>query len=109
MKIKKNIFIKLSFNSLLDQRSKYLRKLVMTGFQNSQKGHIGSSFSMIEILRVLYDHILNFNSKKPEWSNRDRLIVSPGWASLGLYSILADKGFISKNELNHFMNTKFIA
>ena len=93
-----------AFKTTLDKRSKYLRNLVLRGLSNSQKGHIGSSFSMIEILRVLYDDILKFKSSDPLWANRDRLIVSPGWSSLALYSILADKGFIEKKQLDTFMD-----
>jgi len=93
-----------SFKIRLDNRSKYLRALVIRGLKNSKKGHIGSSFSMIEILRVLYDDIMIYDPKNPSRENRDRLIVSQGWASLALYSILADKGFIKKEDLDSFMN-----
>ena len=100
--------IKSSFKTKLDKRSKYLRSLVLNGLQNSSKGHVGSSFSMIEILRVLYDDIMKFNPRKPLWDGRDRLIISPGWSSLALYSILADKGFINKKELDNFMDLNSI-
>jgi len=93
-----------SFKIGLDDRSKYLRRLVLRGLRNSKRGHLGSSFSMIEILRVLYDNIMHYNIKNPLSKNRDRLVVSPGWASLPLYAILADKGFIKKSELDYFMD-----
>ena len=93
MKKKYSKLTDLSKRIVLDNRSKYLRKLVMRGLKNSQKGHVGSALSMIEILRVLYDHILKYDIKKLNWEHRDRLIVSQGWASIGLYAILSDKGF----------------
>ena len=108
MKKKYSKLTDLSKKITLDQRSKYLRKLVMRGFKNSQKGHVGSALSMIEILRVLYDHILKYDIKKLNWEQRDRLIVSQGWASMGLYAILADKGFFKLEELDNFMNTDSI-
>ena len=49
----------------LDERSMYLRSLVLRGLIGGGRGHIGSSLSLIEIIRVLYDDFLNFDSKKP--------------------------------------------
>ena len=40
--------------------------------------HIGSIFSIADILAVLYEEILFFNSKKPDLENRDRFILSKG-------------------------------
>jgi len=108
MKKNYNKLVALSKKSTLDKRSKNLRKVVMRGFKNSKKGHVGSAFSMIEILRVLYDDILKYDLKKLNWKFRDRLIVSPGWASLALYAILSDKGFFKTEELDNFMNTDSI-
>ena len=47
-------------NSPLDERSNYLRSLVIRALQGGNRGHIGSSMSLIEILRVLFDDILKF-------------------------------------------------
>ena len=49
-----------------------------------------------------YDYFLKFNPDDPAWKDRDRFILSKGHGCLSLYSILADKGFFSKNELNSF-------
>ena len=48
----------------LDKRSIYLRNLILTGLAGGKRGHIGSSMSLVEILRVLYDDILRHNPKK---------------------------------------------
>ena len=55
---------------------------------------MGSAMSLIEILRVLYDDILKFSPKNPNYSKRDRLILSKGHGCLALYAILADKGLM---------------
>ena len=65
-------------NSPLDERSNYLRSLVVRALQGGNRGHIGSSMSLIEILRVLFDDILKFKSNDPSWEDRDRLILSKG-------------------------------
>ena len=46
----------------LDQRSKYLRSLVVRSLIGGGRGHMGSAMSLIEMLRVLYDDIVKFNS-----------------------------------------------
>lgn len=90
---------KKSLSIKLDKRSKYLRKLVLDCLIGGDRGHMGSAMSLIEVLRVLYDDIIKFNPKKPRDDDRDRLILSKGHGCLALYSILADKGFFSKNIL----------
>lgn len=86
----------------LDQRSKYLRQLVLQGLQGAGKGHIGSALSFIEIVRVLYDHIMRYKVDDPLWPERDRFIISKGHGCLGLYAVLADKGFFPKDELKTY-------
>lgn len=86
----------------LDERSKYLRQLVIEGLAGAGRGHVGSALSLIEITRVLYDHILRYKVEDPLWPERDRFILSKGHGCLGLYAVLADKGFISKDELKTY-------
>ena len=86
----------------LDQRSRDLRKLVVQGIAGARRGHIGSSFSLVEILRVLYDDVLLYDSHNPQWPERDRCILSKGHGCLALYAILADKGFFPVAELQRF-------
>jgi len=90
---------KKSLTIKLDNRSKHLRKLVLECLIGGDRGHMGSAMSLIEILRVLYDKVLKFDPKNPNFSNRDRLILSKGHGCLALYAILSEKGFFSKNVL----------
>jgi transketolase len=86
----------------LDRRSKDLRRDVVVALQAARRGHVGSAYSLIEILRVLYDDVLRFDPARPDWSGRDRCILSKGHGCLALYAILADKGFFPKDELGKF-------
>ena len=86
----------------LDQRSRELRKMIVKTLQSGRRGHVGASFSLVEILRVLYDDILRYNSKNPQWTDRDRCILSKGHGCIALYVMLADKGFIPESELWKF-------
>ncbi len=86
----------------IDERSRHLRRLVLRGLRGGRRGHIGSSLSLVEIIRVLYDEILEFRPDQPEWIHRDRFILSKGHGCLALYAILADKGFFPIDELDRF-------
>jgi transketolase len=63
------------------------------------EGHIPSAFSIVEILCVLYDKYLRFDSKKPQWDGRDYFILSKGHGCTALYVLLANYGFIKKSDL----------
>ena len=94
-----NIIIKSSKNIKLDSRSKYLRQLIIDCLEMEGRGHIGAAFSLVEIIRTLYDYILKFKSKKINYLKRDRFILSKGHGCLALYAMLYDKGFIKKKVL----------
>jgi len=86
----------------LDERSLALRRTIIRTLGAGQRGHVGAAFSLVEILRVLYDDVLKFDAKNPKWPGRDRFILSKGHGCLALYAILADKGFIPETELAKF-------
>ena len=83
----------------LDQRSKDLRNLAIESLDGGSRGHIGSTMSLIEIMRALYDNVLTFDAVNPALPDRDRLILSKGHGCIALYTLLADKGFFPPSEL----------
>ena len=85
-----------------DERSIYLRELIINTMVRAGRGHLASALSIIEILRVLYDDILNVSPETMQSSARDRFILSKGHGCLALYAVLADKGFFPKSELETF-------
>jgi transketolase len=86
----------------LDERSKYLRRLVVRALEGGERGHVGSSMSLVEIMRVLYDDILRYRPNEPKWRDRDRMILSKGHGCIALYVMLAEKGFIPLKTLDTF-------
>ncbi|MDE2331462.1 MAG: transketolase [Bradyrhizobium sp.] len=86
----------------LDERSIHLRRLVVDALVGGERGHIGSSLSPIEILRVLYDDVLRHRPKQPNWPERDRCILSKGHGCLALYALLADKEYFPADLLSTF-------
>lgn len=81
-----------------------MRKLStqMTFSAGSQGGHIGSAFSIIDILAVLYFHVMHYRVEDPDWADRDRFILSKGHGVLALYTALALAGFVLQEDLSSF-------
>ena len=87
---------------VLDTRSKLLRQAVVRTLAFSRRGHVGAAFSLVEILRVLYDDVLHYDPRNPHWPARDRCILSKGHGCLALYVLLAEKKFFPEFELEKF-------
>ena len=68
----------------------------------AHSGHVGSMLSMAEIIAVLYEKILKVDPKNPDMPERDRFILSKGHAAAGVYSALAQKGFIPREWLSRY-------
>jgi transketolase len=86
----------------LDARSRALRRQIVRMLEKGGRGHVGSAFSLVEILRVLYDEVLRYDASNPRWPGRDRFILSKGHGCLALYVLLAEKGFFPEAELWKF-------
>ena len=86
----------------LDARSRDLRRIIVKMIEYSRRGHIGSAFSLIEIIRVLYDDILKYDSRDPGWKDRDRFILSKGHASALMYCVLARAGYFPEKKLQDY-------
>src|SRR5438552_361661 len=89
----------------LDRRSRDLRRQIVRMIEAGGRGHVGSAFSLVEMLRVLYDDILQYDPANPRWAGRDRCILSKGHGCLALYVLLAEKGFFPEAELWKFCKT----
>lgn len=92
----------------LDKRSKNLRRTIVKMLAEGGRGHVGAALSLVEIIRVLYDDVLNFKADNPKWDQRDRCILSKGHGCLALYVVLADKGFFPEEELWRFCKSNGI-
>ncbi|MBW8327120.1 MAG: transketolase [Prolixibacteraceae bacterium] len=82
--------------------AKEIRKWSLQMVYNAKASHIGGALSMVDILAVLYNDILNIdpsNSKNPQ---RDRFLLSKGHACTGLYATLALKGFFPIENLTTY-------
>jgi len=86
----------------LKLQAKQIRCSILDMITDAQVGHIGGSFSITDILTALYFHILNIDPKNPDWTDRDRLILSKGHGATALYSTLALRGYFPRAKLKTF-------
>ena len=76
----------------------------------SRGSHIGSVFSVAEIIAVLYASVLNVDPKEPKKPDRDRLILSKGHAGSAVYAALAETGFFPVEQLKtHYANGSILS
>lgn len=82
--------------------AKLARLEVLDMIFNSKSAHIGSCYSCIDIISVIYNKILNLKKIKSNSKDRDIFILSKGHACASLYAVLALKKFFKKTKLKSF-------
>jgi transketolase len=78
------------------------RRETIKAVAHAEGGHLGGPLSAIDILTALYFRILRIRPKEPDWPDRDRFILSKGHSSIGLYSVMALRGYFPVAELSTF-------
>lgn len=79
-----------------------MRRLVIESVHHAGAGHLGGPLSAAEFLTALYFEVMNIDPAKPRDPGRDRFILSKGHSSIGLYAILALRGYFPVEELKTF-------
>lgn len=94
----------------LKAKSFELRKNVLDMIYRAKSGHIGSDFSVMEILITLYFKQMNISPENINNPERDLFVLSKGHAVEALYAVLSDRGFFPKEELLTYgqLKTKYI-
>lgn len=64
-----------------------------------QRGHLGGSCSIADVVTALYFHKMRHDPANPSWPDRDRFLLSKGHAALVQYAALAECGYFPKEEL----------
>lgn len=82
--------------------AKRVRLDVLEMIHSARASHIGSAFSVTDILCVLYSDIMKYRTDDPQWAGRDRLVLSKGHAGSALYAVLAETGFFPKQWLINY-------
>ncbi len=79
-----------------------LRQQVIKMTYEAGSGHPGGSLGMADVFTALYFNYANLDPKKPNWENRDRIILSNGHICPIQYSAMAEAGFFPVKELLTF-------
>ena len=80
-----------------------IRTLSIDGVQAANSGHPGAPLGMAPMAYVLWQDFLHHNPKNPHWLGRDRFVLSPGHASMLIYSLLHLTGYdMSLDDLKQF-------
>jgi transketolase len=79
-----------------------IRRRVLQMIYSAKSAHVGSVFSTVDLLAVLYGQILRIDPSRPDWPERDRFVLSKGHACAGLYVALAERGFFPQSWLDEF-------
>ena len=81
-----------------------VRKQALTAVYSAASGHPGGSLSVADVLTLLYFEVMNVDPKNPKMEDRDRFVLSKGHTAPALYGVLAEKGFIPKEDIKTFRN-----
>lgn len=83
----------------LKLKANEIRQDIITSLAEAKSGHSAGPLGMADIFTALYFNILKHNPKKPNWSGRDRLVLSNGHICPLLYATMANAGYFPKKEL----------
>ena len=83
----------------LEEKANAIRISIIDMLEDAGSGHVAGPLDMADIFTVLYFHTLKHNPKKPDWPERDRLILSNGHICPVLYATMAYAGYFEVKEL----------
>lgn len=89
----------------LKQKARELRATCVQMAHDGKVGHLNGALSCIDILIALYFRWLNVDPAQPKNPDRDRFIFSNGHDCAAFYSVLADRGFIPREQLSSYAHS----
>ena len=98
-KRKAEVFLSSASPKEMEALARRIRRHIVTMIGKAGSGHPGGSLSAVEIVSSLYFRVLRHKPKDPQWTDRDRFILSKGHAAPLLYTVLAECGYFPVAEL----------
>src|SRR5882672_1633890 len=86
----------------LTSKAREIRRSILTMVYEADSGHIGGSFSSVEMVVALYYFAMRHEPSQPQWRERDRFILSKGHCAPVAYAVLADLGYFPASDLAQF-------
>ncbi|MEW2500988.1 transketolase [Amycolatopsis sp. NPDC047767] len=84
------------------ERALRVREEILQMAAGEHGAHVGGGLSATDVLCVLYLEVLRLRPDEPDWPGRDRFVLSKGHASAALYAVLAEAGFLEREELETY-------
>ncbi len=84
------------------QLAKEIRQQIVRMIAKSGSSHVGCCLSIVDILAVLYNDVMQYDITDPAQPGRDRFLLSKGHAAAALYATLAEKGFFPRSWLDTY-------
>lgn len=84
----------------LEARAREIRALVVRGTGIDQKGHLGGSCSIADVVAALYFRVMRHDPQRPGWPDRDRFLLSKGHVALVQYAALALAGYFPVEDMD---------
>ncbi len=82
----------------LEIKANEIRETLIEALIEAKSGHTAGPLGMADIFTALYFHILKHDPKRPDWPERDRLVLSNGHICPVLYSAMAHAGYADVEE-----------
>lgn len=79
-----------------------MRRDIINMTANAGSGHPGGSLSAVELMASVFYNHMRIDPENPRWADRDRFVLSKGHAAPCYYAVLAELGFISRDEFKNF-------
>ena len=79
-----------------------MRRDIINMTANAGSGHPGGSLSAVELVASVFYNHMRIDPQNPHWADRDRFVLSKGHAAPCYYAVLAELGFISRDEFKNF-------
>jgi transketolase len=86
----------------LEQKARHIRRLILHMLTTAKSSHLGSAFSIVDVLTVLYHQILDVEKIKNKDPLRDYFILSKGHAVSALYATLMSVGVIPESLVTSY-------
>lgn len=87
------------FPNIIAQHAQNMRLNILDMLTKAKSSHLGCSFSVVDILAVVYHAFIDVESIKQQRLDRDYFILSKGHSAAALYAALASAGIISEEIL----------
>ena len=83
----------------LEAKAKHIRELILIALAEAGSGHTGGSLDLVDVFTVLYFDHMRHDPKRPDWADRDKVVLSIGHTAPVLYATLASAGYFPEEEM----------